>query len=126
MAQFLSKLITLQLALVMLLVTSVVPAAKAAVVETEVILNQQSVLDKTDLHEVLAREDVRKELLTLGVDPDYVDQRVAALTPQELQQLQHKVGELPAGASALAVIGAVFLVLLLLEVVGVTNIFNKL
>jgi hypothetical protein len=34
--------------------------------------------------------------------------------------------DLPAGGSALAVIGVVFLVLLILELVGVTNIFTKI
>ena len=46
---------------------------------------------------------------------------------QELQQLADRLQDLPAGGdSALAVIGVVFLVLLILELVGVTNIFTGL
>jgi uncharacterized membrane protein (Fun14 family) len=39
--------------------------------------------------------------------------------------LAGQVAEAPAGASALAVIGVVFLVLLILEAVGVIDIFKK-
>jgi len=45
---------------------------------------------------------------------------------QELSHLQNHINDLPAGSSALALLGAVFLVLIVLELVGVTNIFSKL
>ena len=47
------------------------------------------------------------------------------LGEQELAQLQGQLEQLPAGGSLLALIGAVFVVLLILEVTGVINIFNK-
>ena len=50
--------------------------------------------------------------------------RVAALSTEELRQLKLQIDELPAGG-LLAVIGVVFVVLLILELVGVTNIFNN-
>jgi hypothetical protein len=50
---------------------------------------------------------------------------VAALTDEELRKLARQVGDAPAGGSALAVIGVVFLVLLILEAVGVIDIFKK-
>jgi hypothetical protein len=53
-------------------------------------------------------------------------QRAAALSESELRLIQNKINSLPAGQGALEVIGIVFLVLLILELVGVTNIFNRL
>ena len=47
------------------------------------------------------------------------------MTPDELARLSRGLDELPAGAGALEVIGVVFLVLLLLELVGVIDIFKK-
>jgi len=73
----------------------------------------------------LAREQVREQFVALGVDPAVVESRVAALTDSELRMLAGKVAEAPAGADALAVIGIVFLVLLILEAVGVIDIFKK-
>ena len=60
------------------------------------------------------------------MDPDAAGLRIAALTDSELTQLQHHLNDLPAGSNALAVLGVVFLVLIILELVGVTNVFSKL
>ena len=79
------------------------------------------------LKELLAREDVRGQLMQLGIDPADAEQRVNSLTPAEIARLQPQLDSLPAGGDALlAVIGLVFVVLIILELVGVTNIFTKL
>jgi hypothetical protein len=81
--------------------------------------------DLATVNAALARDQVREQFVALGVDPGQVESRVAALTDSELQTLAAKVAEAPAGADALAVIGIVFLVLLILEAVGVIDIFKK-
>ena len=81
--------------------------------------------DLATVNAALARDQVREQFLVLGVDPTQVESRVAALTDPELRMLAGQVAEAPAGASALAVIGVVFLVLLILEAVGVIDIFKK-
>jgi hypothetical protein len=81
--------------------------------------------DLATVNAALAREEVRAQFASLGVSPAQVDSRVAALTDSELRTLAGQMAELPAGADALAVIGIVFLVLLILEAVGVIDIFKK-
>jgi hypothetical protein len=81
--------------------------------------------DLATVNSALARDQVRTQLVAFGVDPAQVETRVAALTDSELRALAGKVAEAPAGADALAVIGIVFLVLLILEAVGVIDIFKK-
>jgi hypothetical protein len=81
--------------------------------------------DLATVSTTLARDQVREQFAALGVDPIQVESRVAALTDSELRMLAGKVAEAPAGADALAVIGIVFLVLLILEAVGVIDIFKK-
>jgi len=73
----------------------------------------------------LARDDVRAQFLERGVSPVEVDTRVAALSTEELQMLSMQLDELPAGGSLLAVVGIVFVVLLILDLTGVTNVFTK-
>ena len=73
----------------------------------------------------LARDDVRAEFLARGVSPVEVDARLAALSTEELQLVAQQLEELPAGGSLLAVIGVVFVVLLILDFVGVTDVFSK-
>jgi hypothetical protein len=81
--------------------------------------------DLATVNSVLARDELRQQFVALGVDPAAVESRLAALTDSELRMLSAKIAEAPAGADALAVIGIVFLVLLILEAVGVIDIFKK-
>jgi len=73
----------------------------------------------------LARADVRAQMAALGVDPAAVEGRLAALSEPEIASLAAELESAPAGGDALAVIGVVFLVLIILEVVGVIDIFKK-
>jgi len=126
MIRFCRKLFTVQLLGLVLTTCVLTPVARTAVIDTRTVLSDQSRSTQAELQYILAREDVRKQLVTYGVDPDAAALRVAALTDAELSQLRQHMSDLPAGSSALAVLGAVFLVLLVLELVGVTNIFSKL
>ena len=77
------------------------------------------------IQSLMAREDVQQAFIELGVSADDAAARVASLSDQELAQLEQQLHDMPAGGSVLALLGAVFLVLLILEWVGVINIFNK-
>jgi hypothetical protein len=99
--------------------------ARAGIVGTERMLEQESrsqALDRVDLF--LAQETVESQLLAWGVAPDLVRERLDAMTEMELQQLAANLDTDPAGGGALAVIGVVFVVLLILELTGITNIFR--
>jgi hypothetical protein len=71
------------------------------------------------------RDDVRAQLEKLGVAPEQAAARAAALDDVELAQLADRMETLPAGGDALAVIGLVFLVLLILDYTGVVKIFRR-
>ena len=75
---------------------------------------------------LLAREDVARQLEVLGVDESVVAERLQGLSAAEVLALESRIDEQVAGGSALGVIGAVFLVLLILELVGVTDIFKAI
>lgn len=110
-----------------LLGTTIVSVANAAMVGTQSgVAMEQRAEYASDIKNWLAQENVKKQLVELGVDPSSASERVAAMTTEELRILHSRIGELPAGAGAIEVIGVVFLVLLILELVGVTNIFNKI
>lgn len=101
--------------------------ARAGVIDAEQFLSaseRQATLDEID--EVLARDDVQAQLERYGVEPGEASARVEALSDQELITLADNLESLPAGGSVLGTIGVVFIVLLILELVGVINIFNKI
>lgn len=123
---------TLKKLLVSLLILSTatlgVPAlGLAAPIGTDVLvqLDQRGEL-VSRIQSQLARDDVRAQFLARGVSPLEVDARVAALSTEELQVLSLQLDQLPAGGGVLAVVGIVFVVLLILELVGVTNVFTKI
>src|SRR5262245_19355820 len=103
------------------------PAANAEVVSTAA-FNQSLTRDQRIAHvnNFLAQENVRSQLVGLGVDPKDAQARVSSLTDAELATLNERSDALPAGgASFFAVIGIVFLVLVILELVGVINVFKS-
>ena len=102
--------------------------ALAGIIATPAAIAAQDNHDSlSHLKELLAREDVRGQLMQLGIDPAVAELRVNSLTPAEIARLQPQLDSLPAGGDGiLVVIGLVFVVLIILELVGVTNIFTKL
>jgi hypothetical protein len=74
----------------------------------------------------LAREEVAAELAVLGVDPEVARLRAKALSGEELEGLVTRIEQAPAGGDGVVtVLGVTFLVLLILELVGVIDIFKK-
>lgn len=102
-------------------------SAGAGVIGTEAaILGEERAERIARINAVLSREAVQQQLERLGVDPADAQARVASLSDAELVALERRMDELPAGAGALEVLGIVLLVLLVLELVGVTDIFKSL
>jgi len=87
-------------------------------------IDREATLERIDA--VLAREEVRTRLEQYGVDPLEAEARMAALTDQELSLLATDLENLPAGGNIVGAIGVAFIVLLILELVGVIDIFNKI
>lgn len=105
----------------------VVQPAVATVISTQdlIAMEQQSSAVNA-VEQALSREDVRAQLLDMGVNPDEAQARIAALSPQELASLNQRIADLPAGSGAVGVLGVVFLVLLVLELLGVTDVFKAI
>ena len=104
------------------------PVSMAGVIETQQLLeieNRQDVVSRIEA--VLVRDDVARQLVEYGVDPADVMARVEHMTTAELLALDGQIAEQTAGgADALVIIGVVFLVLLLLDLVGVTDVFKSI
>jgi hypothetical protein len=109
--------------------TGILPAVSfAGIIGTQSMIEmEQADTDRARVESFIEQENVRDQMISLGVDPAEVKERLAALTDAELSILNQNIKSLPAGGdSVLVVIGIVFLVLLILELTGVINIFNKI
>ena len=101
------------------------PAAHAGMIGTAAVVNAaQSQQYRERLHSALNRDDVQAQLLARSVDPAQVQARVDSLTDEEMQSLATKMDQLPAGGdSFLGALVFVFIVLLITDILGFTNIF---
>lgn len=97
----------------------------AGIIGTQTLIeNQQSNDSLARVEEFIARENVREQIIALGADPAEVQDRLAALTADELRLLEQEIDNMPAGG-ILVIIGIVFVVLIILELVGAIDIFKK-
>jgi len=81
--------------------------AQAGMVGTEQMLYQGG---RTQLADMLERDDVKQQLIELGVDPVAAKARIDQMTDAEVAQLNGRIAELPAGAG----IGNVELLLIII------------
>jgi hypothetical protein len=101
--------------------------ATASVIGTDAYLSAEARAGHlADINAALSRADVQSQLVALGVDPANAAARAASLSDEELSRVAGELQTLPAGGDGLlAVLGVVFIVLLILELTGVIDIFKK-
>lgn len=100
------------------------PAANAALVGTEAVVNAaQAQQSRERVLSTLNRDDVKAQLMARGVDPSQVQARLDSLTDEEVQTLAAKMDQLPAGGDGLGLLVFLFVVLLITDILGFTNIF---
>jgi hypothetical protein len=126
--QQLIRPMALAMAIIVALVSLPTGLARAAMIPTDEVIGEQAASGERDRVEAfLLRDDVRAQMAALGVDGDEAALRVAGLSDAEVQQIAGYLDELPAGEGAVgSIIGAavlIFLVLLLTDLLGLTNVF---
>lgn len=123
----LNRFIVLLIASVFLLSTLSASAAQAAMIGTDVFAGSEQVeSQRQSILDMLDREQVREQLVTWGVDPVNAEQRVGSMTASEVQVMHDRMQQMPAGAGGGSVVSAfliVFLVLLITDILGYTNVF---
>ena len=104
------------------------PAQAALVTTAQTVQANENERIRAQLRVLLNRADVRNQLESWGVDPAEAQARVDTLTAAELEELATRMETLPAGSGGLAVVAVVlliaFLVILLTDIMGYTNIFT--
>ncbi len=102
---------------------AVQPAYAGLVGTPEVLSASVATQARAQVSAALMRADVRQELARLGANVGLLDQRVAALSDEEVQALAGRLESLPAGGDVLGLVVFVFLVLLFTDILGFTDVF---
>ncbi len=116
------------MAVVMFMVSLPVNAARAGLVKTEAVIEQvTATAQRQRVKDFVNRQDVKEQIRGLGIPPEEAARRVDALSDAEVAQIAGYLDTAPAGqgiiAAVLATILIVFLVLILTDLLGLTDIF---
>lgn len=110
--------------IVCLTAISVPMQASAAIVGTrEATAPAGMAAERERVASFFSRDDVRKSLEEHGVAPQAAIDRIASLSDEEVQQLAARIDQAPAGGDVIGVLFAVFVILLVTDILGLTKIF---
>lgn len=99
-------------------------SAQAAMISNDMIINHlQQSSAKAQLIQTINRTEVKDQLLSMGVKPEDIESRVNLMTHEEIAQLNQQIEDLPAGGSVLGVLLIIFIVFVITDVIGATDIF---
>ena len=83
--------------LIALMIWTPYQIATAGMIGTDQVVASTSQMDRTTVLNFLSRSDVANKLQSLGIDPATANDRVGAMTDQEVQSLAGKINGMPAG-----------------------------
>jgi hypothetical protein len=106
-----------------LLGAQIAPVQAGMIGTTQVLAAEQNRLDRDRLASLLEREDLQRQLSALGVDVQNAKDRVAGLTDAEVARISQQIDTLPAGGDALGVVVLIFVILIITDALGFTDIF---
>ena len=98
--------------------------AQAAMIGNEQIVNQSlSVQTRDSLRQLFEQDTARQQLQAWGVNHDQINTRIYSLTDAELTRINQQVGDLNAGGNVLGILLVIFIVFVITDVIGATDIF---
>lgn len=115
------------LALLLTLFLMMLPATPllAGMLDTDTLITTAGAQsERMELAQRLQTTQARDALVRMGVDPADAQLRVDRLSDAEVATLNARMDELPAGGSVLGVVAAVFIILVITDALGYTNVFN--
>ena len=108
----------------LLVIMPMMPAQAAMIDNNQIVNPVQPGEARDNLQQFLDQDATRQQLMAWGVNPDSIKQGVDSLTDSELARINQELGNLEAGGtSVLGVLLIIFLVFVITDVIGATNIF---
>lgn len=121
---------------VMIMTALPLGGAHAGMVSTKTIIEQEQPTatapdveraPRERIRDLLARDDVRAEMIALGIAPAEAEARIAALTDDEVAEIAGRLDQLPAGGidlgSVLVIMFIVFGMAVIMDALGFFDIF---
>ena len=98
--------------------------AQAAMIGNDQIVNQGlSHQTRDGLQQLFEQETAQQQLQAWGVNPDQIKSRIESLTDAELARINQQVNDLQAGGDVLGILLVIFLVFVITDIIGATDVF---
>lgn len=94
-------------------------SVQAGMVGTQSLLNSPVMSQEVEQ----LRPNIEQQLIELGVEAEQASIRVASMSDDQVSEISSRIKDLPAGASAGGVILTIFIVFVITDVIGATDIF---
>lgn len=120
--KYLQNILSMVLSL-SLIILPLMSAQAAIVGNAELFGSTEISTDRTVLIEALERDSARQQLAALGISQEQAMERINRMTNQEIAQLNQQLADLPAGGDVLGIIVLIFIVFIITDVIGATDIF---
>lgn len=115
---------TLSLILSIALISFSIGNVQAAIVSNNQLIHKiNQANDKAALLQTINRADVQAQLISMGVSSADLETRVNQMTQQEIAQFNQHMAEMHAGSGVLGVVVLIFIVFVVTDVIGATDIF---
>ena len=108
---------------VLLALMPILPAQAAMIGNAQIINQHPSQQTRDDLQQLLEQESAHQQLQAWGVNPEQISSRINSLTDAELARVNRQVNELRAGGDILGILLVIFIVFVITDVIGATDIF---
>ncbi len=117
--------IAIALSAQLMLSTTAVTMAQAEMLGTDAAISKYAQhSDRSFLMDELQREEVRAQIVALGVDPAEAEARLAALSDAEVASIVTQMENDSAGADIIGTLFTIFIILLVTDILCLTRIFN--
>ena len=109
----------------MLLVSIQSAFVQAALVSTNAVINVDGAqYSKEQLQTAAQSAELKSQLSAMGVDTNQLNDRIASLTPSEINQLNAKLAEQPAGSGVVGALLVIFVLFVITDALCATDLFT--
>ena len=113
------------LALQVAVATQAATMAQAQMISTDSAIQRTTAeMDRAYLMDEIRKDEVRQEIVRLGVSPDEAEARLAALSDAEVARMIQQVDQDKAGADIVGTLATIFIILLVTDLLCLTRLFN--
>ena len=108
---------------ILMALTPLLPAQAAMIGNHQIVNQGMSNQTRDSLQQLFEQKAAQQRLQEWGVNPDRVKNRIASLTDAELAKINRQVNELQAGGGVIGILLIIFLVFVITDIFGATDIF---